>query len=430
MSVNRWKLFSMPVVVLGIASPLLSNCGGKIPGVGGVEVPEALTEGVEAAKGCDEFKTGDFGSLALKGDAKVQGKIKSFLQVSYDVNKTVVDLEKGLISSCGALGKDLGMKEDELRAEAGGGKGADKVCTAVAAKVKSMLAANAEAKISIEFDPPKCYADVDGMAKCLDACGSPIEPGKLEASCSGGEVSGSCDAQCKGTCSVEAGAQCTGTCKASCSGKCEAGFKGSCGGKCDGKCDGKDAKGAACAGQCEGKCDAKAEGTCSGTCSGSCSAACEVKAAAKCEGSCSGGCSVAYKEPKCSGEFKPPSVDVECQQSCTNRAAATAKCDPPAVRVVANGKVNTDVQKLVSALSRNLPGIIKLSAGSGAKIKVGAEGLVKTGKGMVDVVGDAGGKALACIKAGVDATANATTSIDLNVKASVSVTASASAKTN
>jgi hypothetical protein len=428
MSVNRWKLFSMPVVVLGLASPMLIDCGGNLPG--DLKVPEGVGEAVEAAKGCDEFKTGNFGSLDLKGDAKVQSKIKAFLQVSYDVNKTVVDLEGDLIKSCSALGKDLGMSDGDLKAEAGGGKGAEKVCTAVAAKLKSMLAAQAEAKLAVEFDPPKCYADVDGMAKCMDACGSPIEPGKLEASCSGGEISGRCDAECKGKCTVEAGAQCTGTCRAACSGACEAGFKGSCGGKCDGKCDGRDSKGAACAGQCEGKCDAKAEGTCTGTCAGSCSGSCEMKAAAKCSGSCSGGCSAKITEPKCSGEFKPPTVDVECQQSCANRAAATAKCDAPSVRITANGKVNTEVMKLISALNKNLPTIIRLSAGTGPKIKVGAEGLVKTGEGMVKVVGDAGGKALACIKAGVDATVNATTSVNLEVKASVSVSASATGKVN
>ena len=428
MSVNRWKLFSMPVVVLGIASPMLIDCGGKLPGAGGLG--DALSDVKGAAEGCDEFKSGSFGSLDLKGDAKVQGKVKAFLQVSYDVNKMVVDLEGDLISSCTALGKDLGMAEADLKATAGGGKGAEKVCNAVAAKLKSMLAAQAEAKLAVEFDPPKCYADVDGMAKCLDECGSPIEPGKLEASCSGGEISGKCEADCKGKCTVEAGAECTGTCRAACSGKCDAGFKGTCGGKCDGKCDGKDSKGAACAGNCEGKCDAKAEGTCTGTCSGSCSGGCEVKAAAKCSGSCSGGCSATVKEPKCSGDFKPPTVDVECQQSCGNRAAASAKCDPPNVRITAGGKVNTEITKLISALNKNLPTIIRLSAGTGPKIKVGAEGLVKTGEGMVRVASDAGGKALACIKAGVDATVNATTSVNLEVKASVSVSASATGKVN
>jgi hypothetical protein len=378
MSVNRWKLFSMPVVVLGIASPMLIDCGGKLPGGNGLG--EALSDVKGAAEGCDEFKSGNFASLDMKGDAKVQSKVKAFLQVSYDVNKVVVDLEGDLITSCAALGKDLGMPEAELKVTAGGGKGAEKVCTAVAAKLKSMLGAQAEAKLAVEFDPPKCYADVDGMMKCMESCGSPIEPGKLEASCSGGEISGSCDAECKGKCTVEAGAECTGTCRAACS--------------------------------------------------GSCSGGCEVKAAAKCSGSCSGGCSATVKEPKCSGEFKPPTVDVECQQSCGNRAAASAKCDPPNVRVTANGKLNTEVTKLISALNKNLPAIIRLSAGTAPKVKVGAEGLVKTGEGMIKVAGDAGGKALACIKAGVDATVNATTSVNLEVKASVSVSASATGKVN
>lgn len=428
MSVNRWKLFSMPVLVLGIASPMLIDCGGKLPGTGGLG--DALKEGAEMAKGCDEFKAGSFGSLDLKGDAKVQGQIKAFLQASYDVNKTVVTLEGDLINSCAALGKDLGMAEGDLKGEVGGGKGAEKVCTAVAAKLKTMLAAQAEAKLAVEYDPPKCYADVEGMAKCMDECGSPIEPGKLEASCSGGEISGTCEAECKGKCTVDAGAECTGTCRAACSGKCEAGFKGSCGGKCDGKCDGKDSKGAACAGQCEGKCDAKAEGTCTGTCSGTCSGSCELKAAAKCSGSCSGGCSTTVKAPKCSGDFKPPTVDVKCQQSCANRAAATAHCDAPSVRITANGKVNTEITKLISALNKNLPTIIRLSAGNGPKIKVGLEALGTTGKGMIEVAGDAGGKAIACIEAGVAATVNATASINLEVKASVSVSASATGKVN
>ncbi len=428
MSVNRWKFFSMPVVVLGIASPMLIDCGGKIPGTNGLG--DALSDAKGLAEGCDEFQSGKFDALDIKGDAKVQAKVKAFLNVSYDVNKTVVTLETDLMTSCAALGKDLGMAEADLKAEAGGGKGAEKICNAVAAKLKTMLAAQAEAKLAVEFDPPKCYADVEGMSKCMDECGSPIEPGKLEASCSGGEISGKCEAECKGKCTVEAGAQCTGTCRAACTGSCEAGFKGTCGGKCDGKCDGSTAKGTACAGTCEGKCDAKAEGTCTGTCNGSCSGSCELKAGAKCSGSCSGGCSAQIKEPKCSGDFKPPTVDVECQQSCANRAAATAKCDPPNVRVTANGKINTEATKVIAALNKNLPTIIRLSAGTGPKIKVGAEGIVKTGEGMVKVVGDAGGKALACIKTGVDATVKATTSINLEVKASVSVSASATGKVN
>jgi hypothetical protein len=428
MSMNRWKLLSMPVVLLGVAAPMLVNCGSSLPGGGGgVGVPDAVKQAADAAGGCDEFASGNIDALSFKGDAKVDGKIKMFLQASYDINATTVAIEKDLIASCSELGKNLGMKGDDLKADVGGGKGAEKVCSAVAAKVQAMMKANADAKLAVEFDPPKCYADVDGMSQCLAKCGSPIDAGKLEASCEGGEISGKCDAQCKGKCTVEAGAQCTGTCKASCSGKCEANFKGTCGGKCDGRCDGKNTSGE-CKGTCEGKCDAKAEGTCGGTCDGSCSGSCEMKAAAQCSGSCSGGCTAQVKEPKCSGEFKPPSVDPSCQQTCTNRAAASAKCDPANVRIVANGKVNSDVNKLMSALNKSLPTIVKLQMGSGPKLKVGAEAVARGADGLISASSELGGKALACIKAGAEASTRATSSINLNVKASVSVSASATGK--
>jgi hypothetical protein len=422
MSVNRWKLFTMPVAVLGLASPLLMNCGALPAG----NVPGPLGEVASAAGGCDEMKSGNFAELKFQGGAKVEGKIKGFLDAAYTLDKVVVDMEASLIASCGKLGKDLGMKDEELKVEAGGGKGAEKVCSAVSAKLSATMKANAEAKLSVQIDPPKCYADIDAMTKCLGECGSPVTPGKLEASCKGGEISGKCDAECKGKCSVEAGAECSGTCKASCSGKCEAGFKGTCGGKCDGKCDGKDSKGAACAGTCDGKCDAKAEGTCTGACEGKCSGSCELKAAAKCSGSCSGGCSAEIKAPKCSGDFEPPSVDPSCQMQCTAKGAASATCDPPNVRVVATGKASADVQKLIGALQTTLPAIVKIQLGTAKKLAASVQGVAKAGVEVKDVALKAGGKAIACVAAGIEASAHATASVDVNIKASASVSGSAS----
>jgi hypothetical protein len=425
MSVNRWKLFAMPVVMLGLASPLLVNCGAVPTGA----LPGPLKDAADAAGGCDEMKTGGFADLKFQGGAQVEGKIKGFLDASYSLNKVVADMELGLIASCGKLGKDLGLSDAELKADAGGGKGAEKVCGAVSAKLSGVLKANADAKLTVQVDPPKCYADIDFMTKCLGDCGSPVTGGKLEASCKGGEISGKCDAECKGQCTVDAGAACTGTCKASCSGKCEVGFKGTCGGKCDGKCDGKDSKGAACAGTCEGKCDAKAEGTCSGTCEGKCSGSCELKAAAKCSGSCTGGCSAEIKAPKCSGDFEPPNVSVECQMQCTAKSAATATCDPPNVRVVASGKANAEATKLIAALQASLPDIVKVQLGSAKKLSGAVQGVSKAGVEVKDVALKAGGKAAACVAAGIQASASASASIDVNIKASASVNASASGGT-
>ncbi|AKT40232.1 hypothetical protein [Chondromyces crocatus] len=414
MSVNRWKLVTMPVLMLGLASPLLVNCG-SLPAL-----PGPLGDVAAAAGGCPEMETGSFADLKFQGGAAVEGKVKGFLEAAFTLDKVVTEMEASLIASCGQLGKDLGMSEEELKVEPGGGKGAEKLCSAVAAKVTAMLQANAEAQIAVEVDPPKCYVPIDFMTSCLGDCGSPVSPGKLEASCKGGEIAGTCEAECKGSCNVEAGAACNGTCKASCEGKCEAGFSGTCGGKCDGKCDGKNTKGK-CAGKCEGKCDAEAQGTCSGTCDGKCSGSCEMKASAKCDGTCSGGCSAEVKAPKCTGDFEPPNVDISCQMQCTAKGAAEFTCDAPNVRVVAKGKANTDVNKLIAALQTTLPAIVKIQLGTGKKLATTVAGVVKSGAEIKDVALKAGGKAIACIAVAVEASASASASIDVNVKASASV---------
>jgi hypothetical protein len=422
MSFNRWKLVAMPVVMLGIASPLLVNCGAG--GAGGLgKLPGPLGEAAAFAGGCDEMKSGDFSAIKIEGGA--DGKIKGFLKASFELNKVAVTMETDLIAACAELGKALGVGEADLKADAAGGKGAEKVCGAVAAKVSATMKASADAKISVTIGEPKCHADIEAMNKCLGDCGSPITPGKLEASCKGGEISGKCDAECKGKCTVDAGAECKGTCNATCSGSCDAGFKGSCGGKCDGKCDGKDSKGAACAGTCDGKCDAKAEGSCSGTCGGSCSASCEIKGSAKCSGSCTGGCSAEMKAPSCTGSYEPPGIDPSCQVSCAGQAAASVKCDPPEVKVVVNGKASADVYKTVSALGRALPKIVKIQLGTAKTVAAAGEGVIKAGGDMAGSLTAAGGKAIACIKAGVEATTGATASVSINVKASASVSGSA-----
>lgn len=426
MSVNRWKLVAMPVVVLGLASPMLaceSLGGAKLGGGGGV-----LGDIAEGAQGCDEFDKGEISKLdfSAKGGAQLSGQIKAFLDASAQLKDATLKMEVGLVESCGQLGKDLGMKEEEVKGEAkGDGKTAEKICTAVAGKVKAMIDATAKGKLTLKVEEPKCFADIDTMLKCFDECGSPVKGGQLEVSCKGGEISGKCEAQCKGSCTVDAGAQCTGTCKGTCSGKCEANFTGTCGGKCDGKCDGKASKGAECKGVCEGKCDAKADGQCGGTCEGSCSASCELKAAAKCEGSCRGGCSAEIKAPSCSGKFEPPEVSVDCQVSCAAKAAANIKCDPPELKIAFTGQASVDAVKLVGALQKSMPKIVKIQLASGKRILEAVKAVGEAGVKLKDGAVKAGGKAVVCIGKALEATASASASIEVNVSVSAKVNGSA-----
>jgi hypothetical protein len=336
-------------------------------------------------------------------------------------------MEVDLIASCGELGKAIGMADADVTATPSGGDGAKKVCGAVAAKVSSMLSANADAKLSVDIGAPKCYADITVMQKCFEGCGSPVKGGDLKASCKGGDISGKCGGKCSGTCTVEAGADCTGTCGGSCSGKCDANFSGKCGGNCKGKCDGKNASGK-CAGTCDGSCDAQAEGGCQGTCTGKCSASCQAKAQADCKGSCSGGCSVEVQEPSCSGEFTPPSVDPSCQVSCAAKGAASAKCDAPSVKITVTGKASSDIQKLVAALQVTLPKIVKIQLGTGKKIVSSVAAVGQAGADLKSAAASAGAKALVCIAAGIKATATASASINVNVQASASVGGSVGGK--
>jgi len=420
MRVDRWKFMAMPVLVLGLASPLLTNCGA----VPGGKLPGGLGDVADAASGCDEFKSGDFANISLKGDAKANAKVLGFLEAAFALDKVSAQMEADLIASCAAIGKGIGMSDDEVKAEAGEGKGAEKVCGALKAKLDVAIKGQAEAKLSIDYVEPKCYVDVDAVMDCFAKCDAAIDPGEVKASCQGGEISGKCEAECKGTCSVDAGASCTGTCSGSCSGKCEANFSGKCGGKCDGKCDGKATKGT-CAGTCEGKCDAQAEGSCGGTCEGKCSASCQVKATGKCEGRCSGDCSVAVKEPECSGTFRPPKVDATCQTNCGAKAAANVKCNPPGLKIVAKGKANAETPKIAAALQAGLPGVLKVNFALKERVLDAANNVKGAGAAMLDAAGSLGGKGIACVKAAGEASIKATASVNVSVQASASVSASA-----
>jgi hypothetical protein len=161
---QSWKLFAVPVAVLGVASPMMTSCNALN------EIAKDPSKLAEAAEGCPEFEKGDFSGIQL--DAKLRG----LLEASAKFDKVAAEMEVGVIQSCAELGKALKMKDDELKAEAKDGDGAKKVCGAVAAKLDTWMKANVEAGISVTITPPKCYADIDTMTKCFEECGSPVSP--------------------------------------------------------------------------------------------------------------------------------------------------------------------------------------------------------------------------------------------------------------
>lgn len=379
------KKVSAPLLLVGLASPTLMNCDmlGSLPGMD-----------------CPAMKDGNFANLKFEASAEVNTKLKGFLEAVYSLDQLALEMETGLIASCGELGVAIGMSAEETSAEPAGGEGAKKVCAAVAAKVSGTLQAAGGVSLALDIGEPKCEVSVDAMMDCYADCGVQVDPGSVEASCEGGEVSGSCEGECKGKCTVEAGAECGGKCG------------GACKGECDGECAAKNADG-----KCEGKCE--------GTCNGECTASCEVEGKADCKGSCSGGCSVEMKAPKCSGEFKPPSVSADCQANCSAKTAASASCTPPSVNVKVEGEASAEVQALVDGLQVALPKIINIQIGMGKRLVAQAQALVEMGASLPEVAAQAGLQAVGCIAAAVEMSVSASASISVNVEASASVSGAA-----
>ena len=401
-------------------APLLMDCGGGMPGVPGVPGAGCPANIADA----QAVMSANFG---LQGE--LEGKVKAALAAGANLQKLAADVEGEVAVACGNLAKDLGATDIEPKEE-GPGKKAEAACQA-AVKAIGEFKAKASGKLSVKVEPPKCSASMNAMAECAGSCDATIKPGEAKVSCEGGEISGKCEGQCKGQCTVEAGAKCEGSCGGTCEGSCEANFAGKCDGKCNGKCDGKDSKGAACAGTCDGKCEGSGKGSCSGTCKGSCSASCTMEGKATCEGTCSGGCSAEFKEPKCSGEVKPPEMSAECKANCDAEINAKLECQPARVAVNLEGAADAQAAgKLKAAIEANLPAILKVAIGMKGKL----EGVVANVKASIEGAsaavkggGTAALKIAGCFAASLEAQVKASASINVSVQASASASAEAGA---
>ncbi len=382
MKKNICKTLSGPILAFGLATPFLVNCDG-LPGIPGLD--------------CDGLKTGDFSALKLEGSAA--GSVKSFLGATVELDKFVTEVETNLIASCQEFGKALGMDEAELAAQPDKGEGAKKVCDLVNAKIDGILKASGNVELELAFDEPRCEADIEAMEACFAECDPAFTPGSAEVECEGGEISGECSGKCEGSCALEAGAECSGQ----------------CGGDCEGKCDGKDSTG-----RCEGKCDGK------------CSGECKVEAKGECKGSCRGKCDVKMKAPSCSGDVKPPKLDVSCQTNCSVKMASAVKCHPPAVSVKVKGdaKLDGDLKVLVDGIKVALPKILNIQIGLAKKFPAKIEGMIGAGKELAGNASSLGNdpKIAICLAGAGDMLGSASGSFKANVSVSASVSASASGK--
>ncbi|MDB4946839.1 MAG: Flagellar hook-length control protein FliK [Labilithrix sp.] len=397
----------------GAANKAMGSVPGGVPG-GPAKCPDLTKpEAIIAFDFAGEFKL----------DAPTGAKLKASTAAAVDIKGFSDQIDADLRAGCGPIAKDLGQGGDFKD-----GKSACDAALKGIAEYKGKIGASA--KMNLVVKPPKCSADLNAYADCAGKCDATIEGGKAKVECEPGKLSGKCDAQCEGSCDVQAGAKCDGTC----SGTCDAQVTGSCSGTCNGKCDGKDSKGA-CAGKCEGKCDG---GKIQGECKGKCGGECKLKASAKCEGTCSGKCTAEFKEPKCTGEVTPPKVSADCKAHCDASISAKAECTPAQVGFTATGTADAKAfETLKATLEKNLPLVLKVSIGMAERApkvageaQVVAEGGLSTitsvsGKGGVSAA-TTGAQLAACLTDTFKGAINAAASIKANVSVSASVSASAS----
>lgn len=411
-----------------LAVPLIVDCGSMKGVPGAPKMPD-----VPGVPGACPANVGDANAVMAANfglDGELEGKVRASLAASADLQGIAADVEAEVATACGNLAKDLGASDADLTPkEEGPGKKAEAACNA-AVKAISEMKAKAAGRLTVSVKPPVCVASVNAMADCAAKCDATLKPGSVKVDCEGGKLSGKCDAKCEGTCDLEAGAKCEGTCGGSCKGDCTAEMSGKCDGTCNGKCDGKNSS-AKCAGICEGTCKGKVDAQCRGECKGECDATCTVQAHGECKGECSGSCSVEFKEPKCSGEVKPPQMSAECKAHCNASVNAKLECRPAVVTVVATASVDVSAAaKLKKAFEKDLPALLKVTLGMRGKLESITSNVTASLEGAKSVVTASGSAALkvgGCFAESLKAEADASVQIKVSVKASASASASAGA---
>jgi hypothetical protein len=111
---NYWRIVSLPVLLTALGSPLLIDCGGKMPSVpGGSGMPSVpgapgscpdMTS-VEAVANFDWVKE-------YKIEASNATKLKGGLAAAINLKQLAMEIDGDLKTACGNLAKDLGASGD------------------------------------------------------------------------------------------------------------------------------------------------------------------------------------------------------------------------------------------------------------------------------------------------------------------------------
>lgn len=327
--------------------------------------------------------SGDLGATAAAQ------KVEAFIGSAAAFSQSARELNNGLRDGCMQIGAALEIPQGELAAPEGP-EGTRRLCERVSRQLReevTSLRASGHLSMRLDVQPPRCDVSVDAYARCAADCDVSYRPGSAEVRCEGGELRGTCSAQCTGSCAVE--------------------VSGSCNGTCEGQCSATDAQGR-CTGTCQGRCVTQASGSCGGE--------------------CRGGCSVAFTEPRCTGRVVPPQVNADCRAACDARLNAQASCQPGRAVLAIDGAVATDLEARV----RRVRAALGSGYGAVLMVKERVERTARTGEALARAIADLpdaargiGIAAGACAASSVAAVGEAVASVNVSVQVSVQVTASA-----
>lgn len=197
-------------VLLTAASSLLAVACNRLPGVPGA--------------GGSKVDPNSCGNYAVTDAGR---KLHAFLEATAQLEKTAVETEQVVKTSCVLMGNELRMSPADLSGAT------NDVCARVITTIQNNLKVGlkADAKLKVAYKPAVCRVDVEAAARAAAAC-----EGKADA---------------------DIGATCSGTCHGTCSGTCAgAAGTGGSGGQCDGQCQGT------CKGECEGHANVDASAQC------------------------------------------------------------------------------------------------------------------------------------------------------------------------
>jgi hypothetical protein len=336
----------------------------------------------------------DFGTTAAAA------KLEAFFRATLEWQEAAMSVQRDLVGACQATGRALEMDEADLASSTGSTDELRQVCGRVESRLRTEIAAlqaGANAQIELDATPPHCEVSVDAYAGCMAECEATVDPGSVEITCEGGEIRGTCDAQCTGRCAAHVDAACSGVCE----------------------------------GSCEGTCTARnVDGSCAGTCDGTCHGSCVVDAQASCTGECRGGCSVEYREPYCTGRVVRPTASARCRASCDARIEANARCTPGETHLTISGGLDAEGQARLArvqlAVREGMSRILALRVRVERLRTAGAE-IVRAAPGIPSSAAAVGINAVVCATAAAGAVADASASVSVSFEVSVSVSGSMSA---